>query len=155
MGANLGNRLETLETVCEVMRRTFGSIKRSHIYETEPVDCPDGSPAFLNLCLEVQTNMPAHSLLQFCLGLEAELGRERHGIINAPRTCDIDLLYCGEEIIRTPQLTIPHPRLHQRAFVLKPLCDIAADFILPDQTLPVCQLLDQLQTNYAVTFYQN
>lgn len=153
LGSNLGDRLAHLESACDFLADAFGALRLSQVYETEPVGCPPGSPAYLNACVEVETDMPAEEILSLCLRREQELGRIRTGEYGAPRTCDIDLLYCGEEVVQTEHLTLPHPRAHQRAFVLRPLCDIDAGLRLPQQELTVEQLLAELPTTPAVTPY--
>ena len=125
----------------------------SQVYETEPVGCPAGSPSYLNACVEVETDMPAEEILELCLRIEQELGRTRSGVYGEPRPCDIDLICCGSETVATPQLTLPHPRAHQREFVLRPLCDLDAQLVLPGQTRTVGQLLAELPAGPAVTAY--
>ncbi len=151
IGSNMGDRLVTLESVCDYLSDLFGALRLSQLYETEPIGCPEGSPPYLNACIEVETDMPATEILRNCLQIEQELGRTRSGIYGEPRTCDIDLLYCGDEQMETGELTLPHPRAHVRAFVLQPLCDIDPMLILPGQHLNVRQLLDNLDCNYTIT----
>lgn len=150
LGSNLGDRLANLESACDALADSFGNLRLSQVYETEPVGCPDGSPAYLNACVEVETALPAQEILTRCLQMEQELGRRRTGVYGAPRTCDIDLLYCGDEVVNTAELTLPHPRAHERAFVLRPLCDIDPALRLPQQALTVAELLAQLPPEPAV-----
>ena len=147
LGSNLGDRLATLERVCDHLADLFGSLRLSQVYETEPVGCPPGSPAYLNACVEVETAMPAQELLQLCLRIEQELGRTRSGTYGEARTCDIDLLYCGGETYGTAELALPHPRAHERAFVLRPLCDIDPALKLPRQEKTVAELLAALPSS--------
>ena len=151
LGSNLGDRLATLERVCDHLADLFGALRLSQVYETEPVGCPPGSPAYLNACVEVETAMPAQEILQLCLRIERELGRTRSGTYGEARTCDIDLLYCGTETCATAELTLPHPRAHERAFVLRPLCDIAPALVLPGQRQTVAELLAALPATPSVT----
>lgn len=151
LGSNLGDRLATLESVCDHLSDLFGVLRLSQVYETEPVGCPDGTPPYLNACVEVETDMPAEEILRYCQQIEQELGRTRSGIYGEARTCDIDILYCGDEIVTSETLQLPHPRAHERAFVLLPLCDIDSRMTLPGQTLNVRQLLDKLTSHQAVT----
>lgn len=151
LGSNLGDRLATLERACDYLADLFGSLRLSQVYETEPVGCPPGSPAYLNACVEVETDMPAAEILELCLRIEQELGRTRSGTYGEARTCDIDLLYCGTETCATERLTLPHPRAHERAFVLRPLCDIDAALVLPGQEQTVAELLAALPSTPAVT----
>ena len=150
LGSNLGDRLATLERACDHLADLFGALRLSQVYETEPVGCPPGSPAYLNACVEVETAMPAQEILQLCLEIEKALGRTRSGTYGEARTCDIDLLYCGAETFSTPQLTLPHPRAHKRAFVLRPLCDIDPALVLPGQSRTVAELLAALPPAPAV-----
>ncbi len=153
LGSNLGDRLAVLESACDYLADVFGGLRLSQVYETEPVGCPEGSPFYLNACVEVETDMPAEEILQLCLRIEAELGRTRSGEYGEARTCDIDLICCGSETAATPQLTLPHPRAHEREFVLRPLCDIDPQLVLPGQTQTTAQLLAALPAGPAVTPY--
>ncbi len=153
LGSNMGDRLATLESACDYLADLFGALRLSQVYETEPVGCPADSPSYLNACVEVETDMPAVDILNHCLRIEAELGRQRSGIYGEPRPCDIDILYCGQEVADTPELTLPHPRAHLRAFVLRPLCDIDSLLCLPGQQRTVAQLLQALDDAHAVTPY--
>lgn len=132
LGANLGDRAATLDTA--LARLGDGGdirlLRRSSLYETAPWGDPDQGP-FLNICALVETRLSARALLIRCLAVEAELGRAR---IKArrwgPRLIDIDILFFGEAVLDEPDLTVPHPRLFERAFVLIPLAEIAADRIV-------------------------
>lgn len=153
LGSNAGDRLALLERACDLLSEVFGPLRLSQVYETEPVGCPPGSPAFLNACVEVQSDLPAEDILAHCQRIETELGRRRSGTYGEARTCDIDLLYCGDEQQNTPTLILPHPRAHQRRFVLQPLCDIDPLLVLPGQQQPISQLLAALPEAPAVTPY--
>lgn len=153
LGSNLGDRLAMLESACDYLADVFGGLRLSQVYETEPVGCPPGSPSYLNACVEVETDMPAEEILELCLRIEQELGRTRSGVYGAPRPCDIDLICCGDECCHTSTLTLPHPRAHEREFVLRPLCDLDAQLVLPGQTRTVSQLLAELPAGPAVTAY--
>lgn len=95
--------------------------------------------------------MPPEDVLSHCLRIEHELGRTRSGQYGEPRPCDIDMIYCGELIMNTPTLTLPHPRAHTRRFVLQPLCDIDPLLTLPGQSETVQALLDKLPQSPTVT----
>ncbi len=153
LGSNLGDRLAVLESACDYLADVFGGLRLSQVYETEPVGCPEGSPSYLNACVEVETDMPAEEILQLCLRIETELGRTRSGEYGEARTCDIDLICCGSETSRSGTLTLPHPRAHEREFVLRPLCDLDPLLILPGQTQTAAQLLATLPAGPAVTPY--
>ena len=113
------------------------------IYETEPVGCPPGSAAFLNTVLELATppeTTPA-LILRRLQAIELALGRPSRHPRNAPRAIDLDLLYLGEIELAGADLTLPHPRLCQRRFVLAPLAEIRPDLILPGDPMPMAELL--------------
>jgi len=131
LGANLGDRLGNLERAVEGLAAQPGVrvVRSSRVYETDPVGGP-AQPEFLNAVVEVETDLPPLELLEACRRVEAELGRvraERWG----PRTIDIDILTYGDETIVEPDLVVPHPRMHERAFVLVPLAELDADPPLP------------------------
>ena len=153
LGSNLGDRLAMLESACDYLADVFGGLRLSQVYETEPVGCPEGSPSYLNACVEVETDMPAEEILELCLRIEQELGRTRSGEYGEARTCDIDLICCGSETSQSATLTLPHPRAHEREFVLRPLCDIDPQLILPGQAQTAAQLLAALPAGSAVTPY--
>ncbi len=153
LGSNSGNRLAILERACDHLTQIFGDLRLSQVYETEPVNCPPGSPAFLNACVEVATTMPPQEILYRCQEIEKALGRIRTGVYGEARTCDIDLIYSGDLQVDTSQLTLPHPRATQRRFVLQPLCDIDPALILPGQTATVQELLARLPELPSVTLF--
>lgn len=150
LGSNIGNRLATLEAACDRLADALGNLRLSQVYETEPVDCPEGSPPYLNACVEAYTALEPEKVLELCQNIEKALGRTRTGAYHEPRTCDIDLLYYGNITMDTPTLTLPHPRAHQREFVLRPLCDIDPLLQLPGQTMTVSALLAQLPPGPSV-----
>ncbi len=129
LGANLGNPLQTLRQACQDIATLPNSqpIAYSRIYRSAPVEA--SGPDFFNAVLSIHTQLQAHSLLQHLQALENKYGRQR-SYHNAPRTLDLDLLLYGNELIHTPTLTVPHPRMHLRAFVLMPLADIAPNMRL-------------------------
>lgn len=150
LGSNTGDRLAMLEAACDHLSDVFGALRLSQVYETEPVGCPPGSPYYLNACVEVHSDMPPQEIMQLCLDIEKALGRERSGVYGEPRCCDIDLLFCGDLVLSTPALSLPHPRAHLREFVLRPLCDIDPNLILPGQNETVQTLLAHLPAGPAV-----
>ena len=124
---------------------------RSSLYSTAPVGFTE-QPRFVNAVVELETDLEPRELLDGLLAIEVEFGRDRTaGVVNGPRTLDLDILLLGDLEIREPNLRIPHPRLAERAFVLAPLCEIAAENIVPGCEKTVVQLLDSLledsQTN--------
>jgi 2-amino-4-hydroxy-6-hydroxymethyldihydropteridine diphosphokinase len=127
LGSNLGDRWGTLSAAVRRLRaepglRVLGS---SEIYETAPLNCPPDSGAFLNAVVAIETDRPPEDLLHLLLRIERQFGRTRTEP-NAPRTLDLDLILYGDRAIATPALTVPHPRMHERAFVLAPLAEVAA-----------------------------
>ncbi len=119
---------------------------KSSLIETAPVDCPPGSPNFINAVvgLAPRAGETPESLLSKLRTLEKEFGRQPKKIPNEPRLLDLDLIAFGDEVRATAELTLPHPRAHLRRFVLQPLAEIAPDFHLPGQTKTVAQLLANL-----------
>lgn len=130
LGANLGDRLENLR---EAVRRIEpvaipGTLHRSSVYETEPVGCPPGSPSFLNAVIVFETELLPEALLDHTQKIEGALGRPEVRAMNSPRPVDIDILLFGDREVSTTRLTIPHPRLFERAFVLCPLAELLPEF---------------------------
>ena len=115
----------------------------SRVRETEPVGLLD-QPCFLNAAARLQTTLPARELLDELLAVERELGRTRDGPRWGPRTIDLDLLLYGDEAIEEPGLTVPHPRMHERRFVLEPLADLDAGLAIPGRG-PLATVLAGLQ----------
>jgi 2-amino-4-hydroxy-6-hydroxymethyldihydropteridine diphosphokinase len=130
LGSNLGDRRKNLSRAVRLLGKADVRVVRtSSVYETEPVDDP-AQPWYLNQVLEVRTAAAPHELLLLAKDVEARLGRSP-GPAGAPRTMDIDILLAEETIIDTPDLTIPHPRLARRNFVLVPLGEIAPKTMHP------------------------
>ncbi len=133
LGTNLGDRLYHLQRACAKLRELASSnhLLVSNAYETDPVDCPEGSPGFLNAVIEVETELPPLDLLNHTQAIEIEFGRPDQSSreVNAPRVIDVDILYYGDLVINEPTLIIPHPRMHERDFVLRPLSDIREDLV--------------------------
>jgi 2-amino-4-hydroxy-6-hydroxymethyldihydropteridine diphosphokinase len=133
LGSNLGDREQALREALSALARMpdLTLIQRSCLYESEPVGRTD-QPWFVNCVAEIETTLSPVALLEVCLSLETARGRVRTADNRwGPRTLDIDLLFYGELSLQTDQLTLPHPRLHERAFVLVPLLEIAPDWRHP------------------------
>lgn len=130
LGSNLGDRLATLQRAVDLLgdRPGVEVVRSSRVYETEPVGPPQ--PAFLNAVIEVRTELEPIGLLEACQSVEAELGRVR-GERWGPRTLDVDVLTYEDRIVDEPGLVVPHPRMHERGFVLVPLRELVTDPILP------------------------
>ena len=125
LGSNLGDRQANIEKALKLLNDTLQIELVSSIYETEPVGYVE-QPMFLNAVCCGQTELGPLQLLSLVKGIEASLGRVS-SFPNAPRTIDLDIIFYGSMIMQTPELTIPHPRLEERAFVLIPLLEIAPD----------------------------
>jgi 2-amino-4-hydroxy-6-hydroxymethyldihydropteridine diphosphokinase len=132
LGANLGDARATLLAAVDAISTLSGTgaLRVSSIYRTEPIDA--SGPDYLNAVIELATPLSAHSLLTELQRIETEHGRVRP-YPNAPRTLDLDLLLYGNECIVSATLEVPHPRLHQRAFVLVPLSELAPGLSVPGQ----------------------
>jgi 2-amino-4-hydroxy-6-hydroxymethyldihydropteridine diphosphokinase len=130
LGANLGHAARTLQRAAEQIGRlpTTRLVKLSSFYVTAPVDA--AGPDYTNAVAEITTELQPAALLHALLGIEAEHGRQRPHR-HAPRTLDLDLLLYGQRISEDPALTLPHPRMHERAFVLRPLLDLAPTLVHP------------------------
>ncbi|MQY66964.1 MAG: 2-amino-4-hydroxy-6-hydroxymethyldihydropteridine diphosphokinase [Dehalococcoidia bacterium] len=129
LGSNLGNRQANLDQALAFLGQRLRIKKISSIYDSEPVGNIE-QPRYLNLVCEVTTNLPPMALLALGKGIENKLGRWG-GPSGSPRTIDIDILLYGDEVMETPELTIPHPRMTKRAFVLVPLVEIAPGVVHP------------------------
>lgn len=147
LGANLGKPLEQLEHACDLLTDVYGDLRLSQLYETSPVNCPAGSPNYLNACVEICTTQSPEQVLQHCQAIENKLGRQRSGIYGEARSCDIDIINYGELQLQSQALILPHPRAHERAFVLQPLCDIDPNLRLAGQEHTVSEQLDALPDN--------
>lgn len=134
LGANLGDAQATLHTVLEQLRHTTGirHCVASHFYRTAPVDAT--GPDYLNAVAALDTTLAPLDLLDVLQALENQHGRQRP-YQNAPRTLDLDLLLYGNTTLDTARLTLPHPRMHQRAFVLAPLSELAPTLRLAQGSL--------------------
>ncbi|MEY2498681.1 MAG: 2-amino-4-hydroxy-6-hydroxymethyldihydropteridine diphosphokinase [Verrucomicrobiota bacterium] len=147
MGSNLGDRLANLRaarTAIESLDRVRPLLLASAVYETEPVGCAPDTAKFLNAVIEIEYAGDARHLLHELVEIETRLGRPAFHARNASRTLDLDLLYFGDTLIETPELQLPHPRIAEREFVLRPLADITPDLILPHQTESTRDLLLKL-----------
>ena len=147
LGSNLDDRLANLRAARRhlfALHEDRGPFLCSRIYETEPVDCPPGSAPFLNAAIELACTLPPLDLLKKLQAIEQILGRPSNHTHHAPRTIDLDILYYDNLSFTLPELTLPHPRITERAFVLHPLADIAPTRILLGQTQPIAALLEKI-----------
>ena len=128
LGSNMGDCQANLDRALELLSQRLRVEQVSSVYESEPVGNLD-QPRFLNLVCQITTYLAPQGLLALAKGIEARLGRV--GPSGAPRPVDIDILFYGNQVINTPELVIPHPRLLERAFVMIPLVEIAPDLVHP------------------------
>ena len=142
LGSNVGDRRAHLETALSGLRARLEVLSVSRFLATEPVGGPPQGE-FLNAAALVETELSPRALLELAQALEEAAGRERDARWG-PRTLDIDLLLYGDEVVRDADLVIPHPRLHERRFVLEPLAEIAPDWIVPRLDRTVRELREDL-----------
>ena len=150
LGSNMGNRSAELDEGIAYLRLLSANyeVRESPRIETAPVNCPPGSPAFLNSVAEIEVDsvfLPPLNLLGCLEEFEIERGRSPLREVNAPRPLDLDIIYYGIERIDQMGLIIPHPRAHLRRFVLEPLSHLRPDLVLPGQTKTVRQLVELLR----------
>ncbi len=153
LGSNLGDSALTIRLAMDRLQEFSAEpVIKSSLWQSAPVDCPPGSPPFINAVAGFvpRPGEIPESLLAILQSLERQFGRAPKTVLNEPRRLDLDLIAFGERTRRAPQLILPHPRAHQRRFVLQPLCEIAPDLILPGQIKTVAQLLADLPPDLSV-----
>lgn len=149
LGSNMGNRRLLLQEAIHRISNQVGPVKKvSSVYETQSWGKTD-EPDYLNQVISLDTDAAPADLLKKLLLIEHELGRERRERWGA-RVIDIDILFYGSQVIDTPELQIPHPRLHQRRFTLVPLAEIGANFVHPVNKKNILQLIYELEDNLIV-----
>jgi 2-amino-4-hydroxy-6-hydroxymethyldihydropteridine diphosphokinase len=142
LGSNLGDRQANLDRALDLLSQRLRLEKVSSIYDSEPVGNVE-QPRFLNLVCEVSTHLTPQGLLALAKGIESKMGRV--GPTGSPRPIDIDILFYGDQVIETPELVIPHPRLIERAFVLVPLVEIAPNLVHPVSGKTIKKLLKEVK----------
>jgi len=150
LGSNLGDRAAELDQGIAFLSTlaVSGWVQESPRIETQPVNCPPGSPPFLNSVAEIQIDtvvFPPLNLFACLEDFEIERGRSPLRDVNAPRPLDLDIIYYGNEKFQDMGLIIPHPRAHARRFVLEPLAHLHPNLVLPGQTKTVQQLLEEVK----------
>ena len=144
LGSNLGDRLSHLQAALGALAGLGRLTAVSDAWQTAPVDCADDAPAFLNAVAELRSAMPPAAVMAAFREIERGLGRADCRPPNSPRPIDLDILYAGSQVLKDKELTIPHPRLHLRRFVLEPLCSIRPGLVLPGFSKNVRTLLEAL-----------
>ena len=146
LGSNLGERRERLQSAVAALEDTpeVTIVAVSSVYETEPVDALEGSGKFLNAVVLIDTTLTVHTLLDRALAIEEAFGRER-SVKGAPRTLDVDLLVVGQRVCDDEQLKLPHPRAHERGFVLVPWLEIDPEGEIPGRGF-VADLIGDVDT---------
>jgi 2-amino-4-hydroxy-6-hydroxymethyldihydropteridine diphosphokinase len=158
LGSNLG---DSDKIIVDAMGRlqvlSDKPLLKSSLWETSPVNCPPGSPKFVNAVVGLvpKENETPESLLKKLKELERELGRTPKKILNEPRLLDLDLISFGQEIRNSAELALPHPRAHLRRFVLEPLNEIAPDFVFAGQGKTVSELLGGVASEEVVVKIEN
>ena len=148
LGTNLGDRLANLQEATQSLPPEVCVLAQSHVYETPPWGYED-QPAFLNRVVKAETGLGPEALLAYLKRLEVQLGREQN-FRWGPRLIDLDILFYDDLVLDSPPLVIPHPRTHERAFVLVPLADVAPDLIHPIFHKAVRNLLADVETQGIV-----
>jgi 2-amino-4-hydroxy-6-hydroxymethyldihydropteridine diphosphokinase len=148
LGSNIGDREAHLREAIRRLESTGKLRSLSSIYETEPVEFTD-QPQFLNCAVALETSSTPEQLMLQLLTIEKAMGRQRIQK-KGPRTIDLDILFFGDEVVDTPGLTIPHPAMQHRRFVLEPLAEIAPDAMHPGLRKTVRELLEELPSGQSV-----
>ena len=148
LGSNLGDRLENLRIARDRLQSLHlpekGPFRYAPVFESAPVGCPPGSSDFLNTVVELESNLDPLEFLDRAQEIERDLGRPEHRDRNSPRSIDVDILYAGELELDTARLTIPHPAMTGRGFVLLPLSRIRPNLVIPGQKENLSALLEKL-----------
>lgn len=153
VGSNVGEPSKQVrDAIARLQEFSAEPLLQSSLWETAPIDCPPGSPVFINAVVAVVPHKgeSPESLLSKLQRLEKQFGRRPKKVHNEPRPLDLDLIAFGTETRNSKALVLPHPRAHQRRFVLQPLSEIVPELILPGQTRTVSELLKSLPADGSV-----
>lgn len=155
LGSNVGDRLANMQQAVAVLSKILNNMNASTLYSAEPVGMVEGSPWFLNAIVQGDTDLSPEELLDSCLEIEKNLGRDRSIDSQelAPRSMDIDIIFYGDQIIETPQLVIPHPRAHMRKFVLLPMAEVAPQYVHPVLKKTIWELLGECKDASEIEKY--
>jgi len=150
VGSNIAPRRDTIDSGLRSLARLPRSrlLRRSRLHETAPVDAPPGSPPFLNGAALLHSDLDPRALLAEIQSVEDAHGRTRD-VPNGPRTLDLDIVLYGDRILRERDLTIPHPRAHERLFVLEPAAEVAPHLVHPELGRSLARLLEELRARAA------
>jgi len=153
LGSNLdsplGDRLSNIKLARDLLEKLTPDgteLIQAHVYQSEPLDCPEDSPVFLNTVIELSYDGSPGELLRQTQAIERQLGRDVIREKNAPRIIDIDILYFGTDLYHDALLTLPHPEMTHRRFVLQPLADIRPELILPGDDITIADHLLHLDS---------
>jgi 2-amino-4-hydroxy-6-hydroxymethyldihydropteridine diphosphokinase len=149
LGSNLGDRLDNLKQAVAAILSSNPKVRlisAAPVYETEPVDCPEGSQSFYNTVIEVAAPFEPLEFLKKLRAIESKLGRPNEHCYHEPRTVDLDILYAGHVLMNHPDLVLPHPRMTNRRFVMEPLTAIRPSLLLPGCNVDVQVLHERLTT---------
>jgi 2-amino-4-hydroxy-6-hydroxymethyldihydropteridine diphosphokinase len=152
IGTNLGNREENIVRAIEEMGKFCKILKKSQIYETTPVGFLDQDD-FLNLVVQIETSLEPQNLLKELKKIEKKLGR-KDTVRFGPRIIDLDILFYDDIVFVSENLQIPHKRMHERKFVLVPMCDIASSFVHPKFNKTCLEIYKELDTDEIVKLYK-
>lgn len=155
LGGNLGNRAANISAAIQSLQKSgIRILKTSALYETEPWQM-SADTSFLNQAVEAETQLEARHVLDVCLSIEKQAGRERTAGGYSSRAIDIDILFFNNEVITEPGLVVPHPRLQLRRFVLVPMHELNSGFLHPVLGKTIVQLLDECADNAEVKVYSD
>ena len=154
LGSNLGDSIAQLHAAwTQLEKLSSGEFRKSSLWQTTPVDCPPGSPPFVNAAAAFAP-LPGEtpeSLLAKLQAIENDFGRMPKSVMNEARPLDLDIIAFGREVRNTPALILPHPRASMRRFVLQPLGEVAPEFVLPGQNKTIARLLAELKTDEDIS----